>query len=352
MPTVPAGNPNRWWRVREDEIFWFETTAREDFGKDLNAPQLGEKGQPEWSYDFVTEVEGGDVVLHYRTRPNKELVGWSRAVGQPYADEVLWGAHGQASGRGPVDPYERPGWRIGLDGPFLLSEPIDLERMRELEPAIRGVRDELKAEIRGPIYFPFAFSPSRPLRATQFYLTKAPRALLLAVPELVEIEALARATAPLPEQPAPHAAVGALGSEYRREDEEVITSTREPFAVLDPAIVERGLRGHKRTQNALADLVRSQGFVPRSPDPGEPPFDLAWEENGSVVVVEVKSVTNTNEERQLRLGLGQVLRYAYQLRSRNVPVRAVLAIERPPHDPSWLEVCQAVDVNLVWPPDF
>jgi hypothetical protein len=80
--------PHRWWLDRDEEVFWFETTDRSDLGQDLNAPRFGEDGQPHWSYDFVTEVDEGDIVLHYRTRPDKEIVGWSRAVGTPYSDQV------------------------------------------------------------------------------------------------------------------------------------------------------------------------------------------------------------------------------------------------------------------------
>lgn len=109
MRTPRRRAPNRWWADRPGEIYWFETTDRVDLGRDLNAPQFGEEGKPHWSYDFVNEVTEGDVELHYNARPNKALVGWSRVVGQPYADDVVWGAHGAASGRGPVTPYRRPG---------------------------------------------------------------------------------------------------------------------------------------------------------------------------------------------------------------------------------------------------
>lgn len=67
--------------------------------------------------------------------------------------------------------------------------------------------------------------------------------------------------------------------------------------------------GNAATQNELADKLRASGVEPRSPRPDEPNFDLAWESNGRVFVAEVKSITPRNEERQLRLGLGQVLRY-------------------------------------------
>jgi hypothetical protein len=116
--------------------------------------------------------------------------------------------------------------------------------------------------------------------------------------------------------------------------------------------VERGLQGHADTQNALADILAAAGIAPRSPRADEPNFDLAWERDGVAYVAEVKSITRANEERQLRLGLGQVLRYRGLLRERLEEVRAVLVAEHEPSDPSWRKLCEEVDVSLVVPPHF
>jgi hypothetical protein len=66
-------------------------------------------------------------------------------------------------------------------------------------------------------------------------------------------------------------------------------------------------------------------------------------------VVEVKSTTATNEEKQLRLALGQVLRYRQLLQTAGSEAVAFIAVENPPHDPSWAELCANADVRLVWP---
>ena len=50
---------------------------------------------------------------------------------------------------------------------------------------------------------------------------------------------------------------------------------------------------------------------------------------------EVKSNTPKNEERQLRLGLGQVIRYRQLLAREERSVKAMIATEREPTDPSW-----------------
>ena len=55
----------------------------------------------------MKEVADGDVVLHYAARPNNVIASWSRAVGDPYEDTLTWGAHGQAGGRGPVEPQDQ-----------------------------------------------------------------------------------------------------------------------------------------------------------------------------------------------------------------------------------------------------
>jgi hypothetical protein len=65
-------------------------------------------------------------------------------------------------------------------------------------------------------------------------------------------------------------------------------------------------------------------------------------------VAEVKSITADNEEAQLRLGLGQVLRYRRRLSALGHDrVVAVLVPERQPCDPSWRELCQDLGVVLL-----
>ena len=63
-------------------------------------------------------------------------------------------------------------------------------------------------------------------------------------------------------------------------------------------------------------------------------------------------MTPQNEERQLRLALGQVLRYAQQLAYKDKPIRKVIAIERRPTDTTWIQLFGRYDVMLVWPETF
>jgi hypothetical protein len=51
----------------------------------------------------------------------------------------------------------------------------------------------------------------------------------------------------------------------------------------------------------------------------------------------------------LRLGIGQLLRYRHGLTAEGETVRAYLLCERAPSDPAWINLCQDLDVELVWP---
>jgi hypothetical protein len=143
-----------------------------------------------------------------------------------------------------------------------------------------------------------------------------------------------------------------LGAPYLQVPATKVSGSRDPFSV-DPALVERGLRGHTDTQNELASVLSSEGIEPRRGLPPGPNFDLAWQKDGTVFVAEVKSITADNEEHQLRVGLGQVLRYRQRLSALGHDrVVAVLVPERQPHDPSWRELCQDLGVVLLCRTEF
>lgn len=336
---------NRWWLSRPDERYWLETTDREDVGADLNAPQAKDNGEEFWGYSMIKEVKPGDIVLHY-WKTTRAIIGYSRAVGEHWEDQVTWAAHGTAARDAGVTPYSRPGWRLGLERHTRFAQPVTLEVLRNHEPRIRAIRVQLEREVDGALYLPFELSGKRPLRMMQGYLAKFPAAVVASLPEFVIDGVSYSSTDDHAQRP-----ITGLGVDYRTAIEEAAISHRDPFSI-DPAIVERGLRGHAITQNALAEFVRRIGGTPRSPAPNEPNFDVAWELNGCTFVAEVKSLTNSNEEKQLRLGLGQVLRYRNLLAVGNRRVRAVLAVEYRPHDKGWIELCESVGVVLVWPKVF
>jgi len=345
---------NRWWQNDPAEIYLLETTDRADIGVDLKAPQADDAGHAHHAYALVPHARPGDIVFHYQKPVG--IVGWSRVVGVPFEDDITWGARGRVAQRAGVKPYLRPGWRVPLEGPFMLSNPISLGDLRTHEQAIRTATESAEAEIPGTLYRPFQLSDLQPLRPTQHYLTKLPLGVVLAVPALLTAadQAGNRATDALaspPEKPVAPAMPSGLGQAYVKADEDAASTERDPFTI-DPATVDRGVRGHATTQNALSQAVTLAGHAPRSPSANEPQYDLAWTSGSTVFVTEVKSLTDTNEERQLRLGLGQVLRYRHLMSAAGLHVTPVLATERPPRDDSWIVLCRSLGVVLTWPTMF
>ena len=147
------------------------------------------------------------------------------------------------------------------------------------------------------------------------------------------------------------ASTAPIGRNFTEDDEGVVPRAAAP-GVADPDLVGRGNRAHKHTRNSLGAYLKSLGIQPLDPVSSDPPFDLAWWKGKILYVAEVKSLTRENEERQLRLGLGQLLRYSYLLRKRAEPVVPVLVPELKPRDPEWSQLCKALNVKLVFPPDF
>ena len=141
-----------------------------------------------------------------------------------------------------------------------------------------------------------------------------------------------------------------LGQAYQAAEESPELAKRE-HSGPDPDAAGRGLGAHNRTQNLLAEAVRRAGLDPRSPGSGEPLYDLGWASD-RFHVAEVKSTTPQNEERQLRLAVGQVVRYRQQLTGPEREIQAVIAAERRPSDESWIDLCNEQGVVLCWPEVF
>ena len=141
-----------------------------------------------------------------------------------------------------------------------------------------------------------------------------------------------------------------VGRAYSDANETPPDAEREAPPAKDPDSIGRGLAAHNRTQNHLANIIREIGWLARSPASSEPQYDLAWLANDMLWVCEVKSLTRENEERQLRMATGQVIRYRQQLTAKgHEPCFAVICIEQQPSDLSWDELCEREGIILIWP---
>ena len=129
-------------------------------------------------------------------------------------------------------------------------------------------------------------------------------------------------------------------------------TTLRVFSV-DPDSIDRGTNAHKDVQDQLADAVLGSGMGASLSQRFRPSLrhragqwpDTAW-------IAEVKSLTESNEDRQLRLGLGQVLSYAYLVDWGAAANRPVLAVERKPSSEYWPDLCASHGVELSWPEAF
>lgn len=139
-----------------------------------------------------------------------------------------------------------------------------------------------------------------------------------------------------------------VGDSYRPADESIQPALAQPGAP-DPDLIGRNLNAHRRLQNDLAKALLERDRTPLSPSPEDPDFDIAWRDaDGTLAVCEVKSLTDANETRQLRMGVGQILDYLDLLSARTA-TRGVLWVERQPSNLRWLELCQRAGVALAWP---
>jgi hypothetical protein len=337
-----AGHVNEWWASDPQQRFWLEITDRRDIGVDLHCPQRDADGNRTPGYSLIWWVQIDDIIFHY-DRNAHAITAWSRAAGPVTEAPTVWLSHRATTRRRLLQERAQPGWWLDLDGPFTLDPPLTLTQIRESALALRAMLEALRADHPGSLYFPFSFYGGIEPRPQQPYLNKLPVEFVELFPSLGVAAELS--------SPGPDNRRGAttppLGTAYRQAQVSPLPTEREPFTV-DPALVERGLKGHADTQNELAWVLRQAGIEPRSRHPREPNFDLAWEAEGTVFVAEVKSITDANEEQQLRLGLGQVLRYRQRLQDLGYQrVVAVLVPERAPRDPSWGHLCQDLGVVLL-----
>ena len=131
----------------------------------------------------------------------------------------------------------------------------------------------------------------------------------------------------------------------------------EPLQLrVDLEALDRGTAAHEATLAAFADSLASRGFAPQRPGRLAPQFDVGWSSGSVVHVAEIKSLGSSVESQQIRLGIGQAVDYAQQLRSTAAAsqvVQAFVVLERRPHDADrWLAVAASARVKLTWGPEF
>lgn len=116
----------------------------------------------------------------------------------------------------------------------------------------------------------------------------------------------------------------------------------------DPTERERATLSHIGLENWLIMELTDRGLSPLDPA-GPPYFDVAWHQQDILYVCEVKS-SSGDQNKQLRLGIGQVLDYRHELeRALNQKVDPLILIESRPRRSNWTAICKSAGIKLFWP---
>jgi hypothetical protein len=125
--------------------------------------------------------------------------------------------------------------------------------------------------------------------------------------------------------------------------------------MLDLTALDRGTKSHEETVRALGVALSERGLLAERPGRLAPQFDLGWTRGSELFIAEVKSLSGSAESQQIRLGLGQVLDYAQEVRAiaGDAHVSPVLVLERVPTDVKrWLAIAESAGVHLLCGPAF
>ncbi|GAA3822862.1 hypothetical protein FNH04_24360 [Streptomyces phyllanthi] len=123
---------------------------------------------------------------------------------------------------------------------------------------------------------------------------------------------------------------------------------------VDLDALDEGTAAHESTIGALIEHLAHRHVEVHTFTRNSPRFDAGWAVGKELFVAEVKSLTGTSQDQQIRLGIGQVLDYAHQLRSMasGWSIRPVLVLEKQPADDRWTSLAEAIGIQLTWAPGF
>lgn len=140
---------------------------------------------------------------------------------------------------------------------------------------------------------------------------------------------------------------GQIGRPFQAVPETEGATSRTPVT-FDPDKLGKARLEHAKVQNEYSGHLQSLRIDALEPAAGDPLFDLAWVAGREFFVCEVKTVSTSNESQQVRLGIGQVLDYRFQLSGRHSRTIPVLLLSRPPQSPDWEALCDSLGIRLAW----
>lgn len=276
---------NEWWLEDRAERFWMETIRRPEHGDAIRAPLTKSNGGAWPYYELVGYVRDGDVVLHWDTNRQglpSAFVGMSVVDGAPYAtDDVTY------NDGAPTD-----GTEALLRNYVRLDVPLTLPELNARFDKLAGVRDATEVRSGTPAYFPFNIRNDGTVRAMQGgYLTKFPRALFTALPELADAVELVDSGGPETGD-----GVTASGGGPRIERRQAREAGYIADAVVRKAIEDRAVQLATDHYSSLGYDVQDVG-ASRSYD-----LHLTYPGSGEERHVEVKGSTGDAAEVELTIG--------------------------------------------------
>lgn len=145
----------------------------------------------------------------------------------------------------------------------------------------------------------------------------------------------------------PPDASGTVGRVYEGRLAQLLPQGRVEDPALGPAA--RAQAAHDTIQDQLAAALEHAGITPLRPAPHEPQYDLGWERDGELWIAEVKSTTETNEVRQVRAAIGQVLHYRSELAARHGRIKSAIVTEHLVRNNALVDACHAAGIVLTSP---
>jgi hypothetical protein len=113
--------------------------------------------------------------------------------------------------------------------------------------------------------------------------------------------------------------------------------------------LEQSWRMHNQTQMLLVNrITRNSATEPIHVDAN---VDVAWKTKGvpGITIAEVKSLSGSNEDSQLRMAIGEVLYFAELEHASHEKVSTVIFVPRQPQKREYIQVCERADIQLTWP---
>ena len=144
------------------------------------------------------------------------------------------------------------------------------------------------------------------------------------------------------------------GKRYEKVSLNHVFEEHQLIYVKDPDKQKHASEVHFGIQNKIAAMATTKGLDPLSPL-GEPKYDIAWQVDKTLYVIEIKSLPADNEVNQLRLGLGQILHYRQQLQDLypDLKIVGILACERRTQEyKTWKRICDNLKIILTYGPRF